>query len=121
MLLPTWWPGERADEPSPLAVDLFTLMRSNLSFFHASLYAAAVQKDMMQSTTYLTECVEMQRHKYEAIRLINEELAKGSDIPDAVIFAVLCLVNIENDDVNPDPLEKDKEPPFKIPLLAMQW
>jgi len=97
------------------------MMRSNLSFFYASLYAAAVQMDMMQSTTYLTESVEMQRNKYEAIRLINEELAKGSDFPDAVIFAVLCLVNIENDDVSRDQLEKDKDSPFKIPPLAMQW
>jgi hypothetical protein len=122
---PSFWPP-RLGEASPLTVDWFALVRSHPVLFHATCYAAATQIDLMQSSTFLSDTVEIKMHKYEAIRMINEELAsKGQNVHETVILSILCMIrgasDVLADEQNTHISEVDKMSPFKDTLMPMQW
>ena len=94
--------------------------------FHATCYASATQIDLSKSSTYLSDTVEIQNHKYEAIRLINEELAsKGQNVDETVILSILCMIrgagDVLADEKNIHVSDVDQISPFKDTLMPMQW
>lgn len=100
------------------------MVRSHPALFHASLYAAATHLDLMHSSIFFTGTPEIRMHKLEAIRLINEELERGGDIPEAVILAIMSLVREASEFIRGESgnkQEADKESIFKLPLLPIQW
>jgi len=64
-------------------------------------------------------------HKFEAIRLVNEELSKGADIPEAVILAIVSLIREASDTIKSDNDDQkttvNRYLPFKLALLPIQW
>lgn len=100
------------------------MVRSHPALFHASLYTAATHLDLMHSSILFTATPEIRMHKLEAIRLINDELVRGGDIPEAIILAIMSLVREASEFIGDDSgrqQEVDKYSPFKLPLLPMQW
>ena len=63
-------------------------------------------------------------HKLEAICLIKKELAKGDDLPEALILAILSLVQEASEFIRNESASVQSEEevsPFKPPSLLMQW
>jgi hypothetical protein len=63
-------------------------------------------------------------HKLEAIRLINEALSTGGEIPEAIIFAIQSLIQeaseLLKNDSGSGQSKVDNTMPFKLPLLPLQ-
>lgn len=119
------WQPKDSQELSPLTVDWLSMLQVNSALFHATLYYTAAHMDLSNSSTKFTQTMEIKLHKQEAIRLINAELPKGKDIPEAIILAVLCLIQEPTEPVNNDNetevSEEDDYSPFKLPLIPIQW
>jgi hypothetical protein len=63
-------------------------------------------------------------HKFEAIRLIRKELAKGADIPEAMILAAMSLIRPASEGMKKGSTSVQSEAeisPFKPPQFLMQW
>jgi hypothetical protein len=63
-------------------------------------------------------------HKLEAIRLVKEELAKGPDVPEAIILAVMSFIGEAAETIGKENSVEEsgsKVNPFKPPLLLEQW
>jgi hypothetical protein len=101
------------------------MVRLHPALFHASLYGAAVHLDLLHSSIYFSNTVEIMMHKFEAIRLINEELSRNRDIPEAIILAIVSLIREARKTVKSDnygnQLKENRYLPFKLVLLPMQW
>lgn len=101
------------------------MVRLHPALFHASLYGAATHLDLVHSSIHFSGTMEMMMHKFEAIRLINEELSRGGDIPEAIILAKVSLLREAGDTIksgNEDQkLTVNRYLPFKLALLPMQW
>jgi hypothetical protein len=63
-------------------------------------------------------------HKREAIRLVREELAKGSDISEATIIAVISFNKEASERIGKVSASTKSQVeicPFKIPTPLAQW
>ena len=65
-------------------------------------------------------------HKIEAIRLINEELAKGEDVPEAIILAATSFINEASNRIGNVTANMHKKPEvcisrIKTPVFLRQW
>jgi hypothetical protein len=67
---------------------------TDLCLFHATLYAASAQLDVIQdaATTKTTTNRVTLYHHTETIRVLNNRIAAGGEIDDVTIAAVLLLV-----------------------------
>jgi hypothetical protein len=98
------------------------LARSYPALLHVGCYVGATFADVARGSLFYSVTPEIRMHKIEGIRLIRKELEKGKDIPEAVVLAVMSLVE-EASEV----LEKRSTPilqevfQFKPPYFFLQW
>ena len=116
------------DEPSPLSIEWFGLVQTHPAVFHAACYGAATHLDMIHSKLFYSVTPEVRMHKLMAIHLINKELTKGKDVPEALILAIMTLLREASDAMEDQRASKKseaesgkKELPFKSPPFLMQW
>jgi hypothetical protein len=109
-------------EPNILSLDWFSLVQSSPALFHASCYTGATLLDVTRSSLFYSVTPEIRRHKAEAIHLINKELEKGKEIPEAVILAVIMmLLEASEQMANKTALQPEAEvSPFNTPFIFMQ-
>lgn len=109
-------------EPPILAFDWFDLVHSCPALFHAGCYIAATYADLNRSSLFYSVTPEIRMHKIEAIRLINEELRKGKDVPEGVILAAMSLIREASEMIkNQSAIVQLEASPFKQPHFLMQW
>jgi hypothetical protein len=124
---PNFLPPE-GDEPPPLSIEWFGLVQTHPAVFHAACYGAATHLDMIHSKLFYTVTPEVRMHKIMAIHLINKELTKGKDVPEALILAIMTLLREASDTMEDQRASEQseaesgvKEIPFRPPPFLMQW
>jgi hypothetical protein len=115
-------PGQ--NEPPPLAVDWFSLVRSSPAVFHVSCYMAATFADLWRGSLHYSIQPEIRMHKREAIRLVREELVKGPDIAEELILAIMGFVTEASEMFGMASASAEsrlQSSPFKPSPLLVQW
>jgi hypothetical protein len=78
--------------------------------------------DVLRGSLFYSNTPEVRMHKLEGIRLIQQDIERGKNIPDGVILAVMSLTEEASEVLKRRSTRVELEAyQFKAPFFFMQW